>query len=454
MLNEHEIKALLHRVLQRSPADETEVLFLGLDEALTRFANNEIHQNVAETNFSLVLSVALGKRLGVASTNDLSDAGLDRTLERALTLARLQPENPDFPGFAPPAEFPQGRHAFDEATASATPEFRARAVGEVIRYALDQGAMAAGAFSTARYQWAIATSHGLLAWHPATFAELTIVAMTETGSGYAADAAWQVGEIPVAHHGIIAVDKAIASQHPRDIAPGDYPVVLEAPAVHDLAAFMGSGANGMSVHEGSSWMSGRQGQALLSPAVTLVDDPAAPEHWPMPFDFEGTPRQPLAIVRKGVVGDALYSRLWAAKTGHTATGHGLPPISPFSPGSAVGGMNMFPLHLTLQAGETPMEQLIAGVERGLYVTRFNYTRPIHPREMVVTGLTRDGAFWIENGELAYPVKNLRFTQSYVEALQNIAAVGDTLYRQPGYVGFTRTPALRLTQFRFTGKTEF
>ena len=453
MLTEHEIKALLQSVISRSPGDETEVLFLGLDEALTRFANNEIHQNVAETNFSLVVSVALGKRIGMASTNNLSAAALDQLVERATLLAQLQPENPDFPGFAPPAEFPEGRQAFDEATASATPEFRAHAVGEVIRYALDQGVVASGAFSTSRSQWAIATSHGLFAWHPLTLAKLTIVAMTETGSGYAADAAWQVAQIPVAGWGKIAVDKAIASQNPRDIAPGDYPVVLEAAAVHDLVTFMGGGANGMSVTEGSSWMSGRQGQALLSPTITLVDDPTAPEHLPLPFDFEGTPRQPLSIIREGVVGDALYNRQWAAKTGNAATGHGMPPINPFAPGSAMGRV-MFPMHLTLQAGNTPIEQMIANVERGLYVTRFNYTRQVHPREMVVTGLTRDGTFWIENGEIAYPVKNLRFTQSYVEALQNVAAVGDRLHREPGYAGFTRSPALQLAQFRFTGKTEF
>ncbi|OQA22529.1 MAG: peptidase PmbA [Chloroflexi bacterium ADurb.Bin360] len=453
MLNEHDIKALLQRVISRSSGDETEVLFLGLDEALTRFANNEIHQNVAETNFSLVVSVALGKRIGMASTNNLSDAALDQLVERATMLARLQPENPDFPGFAPPVAFPEGRQAFDEATASATPELRAHAVGEVIRYALDRGVVASGAFSTSRYQWAIATSHGLFAWHPLTLAELTIVAMTETGSGYAADAAWQVAQIPVAQHGKIAVDKALASQNPRELAPGDYPVVLEAAAVHDLVAFMGGGANGMNVAEGSSWMSGRQGQALLSPTITLVDDPDAPEHLPIPFDFEGTPRQPLTIIREGVVGDAFYNRQWAAKTGHAATGHGTPPVSPFAPGSAMGRM-MFPMHLTLQAGDTSVEQLVSNMERGLYVTRFNYTRPVHPREMVVTGLTRDGTFWIENGEIAYPVKNLRFTQSYVEALQNVAAVGDTLHREPGYASFTRNPALQLTQFRFTGKTEF
>ena len=453
MLNEHEIQTLLQHVLQRSAADETEALFLGLDSALTRFANNEIHQNVAETNFSLVISVALGKHLGVAATNDLTAASLDRALERAMTLARLQRENPDFSGFAPPAELPRGREAFDTATAGAAPEFRARAVGEVICYAQAQGAVASGAFRTTAYHWAIATSHGLFAWHPTTLADLTIVAMTETGSGYAADAAWQVGQIDVAQHGRNAVDKAVASQHPRDIPPGDYPVVLEAAAVHDLVAFMGGGANGMSVAEGSSWMSGRQGQALLSSDITLVDDPAAPEHWPMPWDFEGTPRQPRTIVNAGVVGEAFYNRLWAAKTGNAPTGHGLPSISPFAPGtSSFGGM--FPLHLTLQAGAASIEQLIAGVDRGLYVTRFNYTRPVHPREMVVTGLTRDGTFWIENGELAYPVKNLRFTQSYVEALQNVAAVGDTLYRQPHGVGFTRNPALQLAQFRFTGKTEF
>ncbi len=148
MLNEHDIQTLLQRVISRSPGDETEVLFLGLDEALTRFANNEIHQNVAETNFSLAVSVAFGKRVGMAATSDLSDAALDRLLEQAAMLARLQPENPDFPGFAPPAEFPAGRQAFDEATAAATPEFRARAVGEVLRYAVDRGTVASGAFST------------------------------------------------------------------------------------------------------------------------------------------------------------------------------------------------------------------------------------------------------------------------------------------------------------------
>ncbi len=454
MLNEHDIQALLQRVVSRSKGDEVEVLFLGLDEALTRFANNEIHQNVAETNFSLVVSVALGKRVGVAASNDLSDAALDRVVERAAFLARLQPENPDFPGFAQPTAFPQGRCAFDEDTARATAEFRARAVGDVIAYALDRGAVASGAFSTSRYQWAIATDHGLFAWQPLTLAELTIVAMTDTGSGYAADAAWQVGQISVAQQGKKAVDKAMASQNPRDVPPGEYPVVLEAAAVHDLVAFMGSGASGMAVAEGSSWMSGRQGQTLFSPAVTLVDDPETSEHWPMPFDFEGTPRSPLAIVREGVVGDALYDRLWAAKTGHAATGHGMAPISPFAPGSAMGRMGMFPLHLGLQAGDTSIEQMIADVGQGLYVTRFNYTRPVHPREMVVTGLTRDGTFWIEGGEIAYPVKNLRFTQSYVEALQGVVAVGDTLHHEPGYVGFTRNPALQLKQFRFTGKTEF
>lgn len=453
MQNENHIRTLLQRVISQSPGDQTEALFLGLDAALTRFANNGIHQNVAETNFSLTVSVALGKRVGVASTNDLSDAGLDRVIGRAADLARLQPENPDFPGFAPPSEFPEGRCAFDEATAAASPEFRAHAVGDVVQYAHSRGVVVSGAFSIHRYRWAIATSHGLFAWQPLTLAELTIVAMTETGSGYAADAAWQVDQIPVGQWGKIAVDNALRSQNPRELAPGEYPVVLEPSAVHDLVAFMGGGANGMSVAEGSSWMSERQGQALLSPTVTLIDDPAAAEHWPMPFDFEGTARQPCTIVQQGVVGDAFYNRQWAAKTGHSPTGHGTPQTNPFAPGSTMGRM-MFPMHLTLRAGETSIEQMVSSVDRGLYVTRFNYTRPVHPREMVVTGLTRDGTFWIENGEIAYPVKNLRFTQSYVDALRNVVAVGDDLHREPGAIGFTRSPALQLAQFRFTGKTEF
>ncbi len=454
MLNHNDIKDLLARALQRSRADETEVLYLGLDEALTRFANDEIHQNVAESNHALVVRVAQGKRVATLSTTDISDTGLDRALEETLDLARLQPENPEFPGFGPPTLFDETPLAYDEATAAATPESRARAVGEVLRYALDRDVNTSGAFRTARYDWAIANSHGLYATTPTTLADLTLVAMTPTSSGYAADAAWQVGAIDVAARGREAVDKAVRAQNPRPLEPGEYPVVLESYAARDLLTFMGGGASAMGIHEGRSWMSGRQGETLLAPQITICDDPTNPALWPMRFDFEGTPRQRVDIVKAGVVGDAVYNRLWAGKLGVANTGHGLPPFSPFAPQQAMGGFGPMPMHLELLPGDTPLEEMVKGIERGLYITRFNYTRVVHPREMVVTGLTRDGTFWIENGQIAYPVQNLRFTQSYVEALQTVRAVGNAPQRERGYFTISSAPALCLEKFRFTGTTGF
>ncbi len=455
MLGEAAVRHLIERALHLSPAEQTEVLFLGMEESLTRFANNEIHQNVAETQAALIVRVATGKRVAAVSTTRLDDAGLQAALEQAIALARLQPENPDFPGFTPPTPLPGAMPtAYDETTASADPLFRAKAVGEVIRYALSQGVVASGAFMTGRYEWGLATSLGHYAYLPTTMSDLTIVAMTETGSGYAADAAWRVAAIDVAARGREAVDKAVHAQNPRPLPPGEYPVVLDTYAAQDILSFLGGAASAQSVHEGQSWMSGRQGQALLSSAITILDDPHDPELWPLPFDFEGMPRQRVAIVERGVVGEAVYDRLWAQKTGHPPTGHALPAFNPFSPGQAMGWMGPVPLHLTLLPGDTSIEEMIRNLDRGLYITRFNYTRPVHPREVVVTGLTRDGTFWVEKGEIAYPVQNLRFTQSYVAALKEVVAVGNQAQRERGYFGISRAPALSLPTFRFTGSTTF
>lgn len=455
MLGEAKVFELLHRALHLSPAEQTEALFIGFEEGLTRFANNEIHQHVAETHHALILRVAVGKRVAALSTTRLDDEGVQAALEQALALARLQPENPDFPGFTPPTPMPvDAPIAYDEATVHTTPQQRAQAVGEVLRYAQARGVVASGALMTGSYEWGLATSLGHTAYLPTTLSDLTIVAMTETGSGYAADAAWRVGALDVAARGREAVDKAVRAQNPRPLEPGEYPVVLDTYAAQDLLNFLGGAASAQSVHEGQSWMSGRQGQALLSDKITMVDDPLDPELWPLPFDFEGMPRQRVPIVERGVVGEAVYDRLWAAKTGHVSTGHALPAFSPFNPAQVLGGMGPAPLHLTMQAGDTPIEEMIRQLDRGLYITRFNYTRPVHPREMVVTGLTRDGTFWIENGEIAYPVQNLRFTQSYVAALKEVIAVGNVAQRERGYAAITRAPALCLPSFRFTGTTGF
>lgn len=454
MLDKNEVRTVIDRALESADADALEVLFFGLDEALTRFANNEIHQNVAEVNEALVIRAAFGQRVGSVSTNDLSDEGIARAVNQAEDLAKLQPENPDFPGFADPKPLPENVNAYDEATAVASPDRRAGAAGEAIRYAQDHDVDAFGAFRTSRYMWAVANTKGLYAYQPLTMADLVVVAMTETSSGYAEDASWRVGDIDVAARGREAVDKAVRAQNPQPLDAGVYPVILEPYAALDILSFLGRGAGAMSYHEGRSWMSGRQGEVLMDGSITVEDAPLDPALWPMAFDFEGVPRQPVTIVDGGAVGEVAYDRLWAAKTDTTSNGHALPAFSPFSPSRAVGSFGPMPMHLRMRAGSTALSAMIEDVDRGLYVTRFNYTRVVHPREVVITGLTRDGTFLIEDGEITRPVRNLRFTQSYVDALNDVVAVGDTLNASRGYFGLSCAPALSLGHFRFTGTTDF
>ncbi len=454
MLGRTRTKDLLKQVLSLSAADQTEAVLLGLDEQLTRFANNGIHQHVAEMNRYVVVRAVMGRRSGVAATNDLTRDGLERLVESASRAAEVSPESPDFPGLPQPTSVPRV-DAFDQATAAYSPAERAEPVSVVCQRAKEAGCIASGAFRTGVHEFAVANSHDLFVHHPVTAAALTTVVMTDDSSGYAADASWRVGEIDVVARGEEAIDKALRGRHPQVVDAGVYPVVLEPYAAHDILDTLSGAAGADPVQEGRSWMSGRQGEELMSPLVSIWDDGLDPAGWPLPFDFEGMPRQRVDIVQDGSVGRVVYDRERASKEeGRRSTGHALPAANPFSPWLNNARLGPVPLHCFMAPGSTTIDEMIAGTERGLYVTRFWYTRTVHPREAVITGMTRDGTFLIENGELTTPVRNLRFTQSYVEALDGVEAVGDEarlLWTDPGILS---APALKLSGFSFTGTTEF
>jgi predicted Zn-dependent protease len=454
MLGRSRTEDLLKQVLSLSSADETEAILLGLDEQLTRFANNVIHQHVAEKNRYVVVRALMGRRSGVAATNDLTREGLDRLVETATRAAELSPEKPSFPGLPEPTDVPP-LDAFDPPTATHSPADRAEPVSVVCRRAKETGCVASGAFRTSVHEFAVANSHDLFVHHPATAADLTIVVMTDDSSGYAADASWRVEDIDVLARGEEAIDKALRGRHPQAIDAGVYPVVLEPYAIHDILETLCGAAGADPVQEGRSWMTGRHGVQLVSPLIAIWDDGLDPAGWPLPFDFEGLPRQRVDIVEDGVVGHAVYDRERAAEEeSQQSTGHALPPANPFSPWLDNSRIGPMPLQCFMAPGATSVEEMIANTERGLYVTRFWYTRTVHPREAVITGMTRDGTFLIEDGELTTPVRNLRFTQSYIAALDGTLAVGDEahpLWTDPGILS---APALKLDGFNFTGTTEF
>jgi PmbA protein len=448
MLTEKEAKELCQQVLSRCGNDQAKVVLLSLDSALTRFANNYIHQNVAERNSTLSLSMYLGKRRGMASTNRTDGASLDEMVARARANAQTSPEDPGFPGLAEPTQYPQV-DSFDQTTASYAPAQRAREVGAVCTLAKERGLNASGAFSTGTKSLTVANSQDIFAHHDSTEADFQVVVMGEEASGRSQCASWRVSDIPVEDLGREALQKAELGQNPRKIDPREYRVVFDPYVTQDLLSMLNLyGMSAQDVQDGRSWMNGRLGERAMSPLVNVWDDGTDLQGLPMPFDYEGVPKQRAEIVSQGVIKGPVYDRYTAHKDGVASTGHAIPA------GTLSSGDRPLALNLFMSPGLTSLDEMIRTTEKGLYITRFWYTRLVHPRDCMVTGMTRDGVFMIENGEIAYAVKNLRFTQSYVQALAEVEAVGNQtrlLITMYGAMAI-RVPALKIRHFNFTGTT--
>ena len=430
--------------MEHSGADQTEVVFLGEDSGLTRFANSYIHQNVAESNVELRVRTVFGKRIGVSSTNNLAEEAVRRAVDEASRMARLQPENPDFVSLPGPQPVPEAA-AYAESTARATPEERAGLVQVVIGEALAHGLVASGAFSTAVVETAVLNSLGVDAYCVSTVSDFNTVLMAEDGSGFAAQAAKDMAEIDGKRLAAEAVEGALRGRAPTPLDPGQYEVVLDAYAVQDMVeflAYLGFGARAL--QEETSFLTGKLGQQVLGENVEIWDDGLDPSGLPMPFDYEGVPKRRVTFIERGVAKGVAYDSYTAHKEGKSSTGHALPAPNTFGP---------LPLNLFMAAGEASREDLIRSTKRGLLVTRFWYTEPVHPRLVILTGMTRDGTFLIENGRITRPVRNLRFTQSYLDALSHVEAISRDTRLLRGFSGAYRVPAIKVAQFNFTGASE-
>jgi len=450
MLTQTDISNLTHQILRRCANDLAEVIVIAEDKALTRFANNAIHQNVAESNLSLYLRLYLGKRPGQASTNRTDPAALDELVALARTNAGSSPENPDHPGLAEPVAI-RPVACFDQDTAVYAPGERADRVGDVCRLAQEKGLNASGAFATGQNQVAVANSRGLFAFHAWTEADFQTVVMAEDASGRAQASAWRATDLNPEALGREAIAKAEAGRNPRAIEPGEYTVVVDPYVTEDLLHMLNlNGMGGQAVLDGRSWMNTRLGVQAMSPSVNIWDDGLDVRGLPLPFDFEGVPKRRVDIVSAGVIKGPVYDRVTAVKAGEASTGHALPPNLP----AYMRGVGPTALNLFMAPGSASLEEMIASTQRGLYITRFWYTRLVHPSDCVVTGMTRDGVSLIEGGEIAYPVKNLRFTQSYVEALAGVEMVGrETRLLKTEYGSRALcVPGLKLGSFNFTGVT--
>ena len=301
-----------------------------------------------------------------------------------------------------------------------------------------------GSFATGTESMAVANSAGARAAGTRTTSQFITVSMgPDGGSGYAEAAAVDATTIDAAALGREASGKARATANAVSIEPGDYPVVLEEYAVVDLLDMLGYlGFSALAVQEERSFF--EPGKRIGSDLVTIVDDGYDPAGLPLWFDYEGVAKQRVTLVENGLCRGVVYDAETAARDGLTSTGHGLPAPNPYGP---------FPLNMIMAPGTSSREDLVGGLDRGLLVTRFHYTNPVHPKLAIVTGMTRDGTFLVEGGQLVGPVKNLRYTQSYLEALAGTVAVASERKTLKGFLGGVVVPALRIDGWTFTGGTE-
>jgi PmbA protein len=413
-------------------------------EALTRFANNTIHQNVAEQVLNVSVRTVLDGRTARATTNKTDDDSLRRVVETAKTLARSQPRNPGLLPMPGPQKYAKVARYFED-TAHATPADRARAVVKVAQMAEKNKQTAAGIFATGVTQFAIANSRGLFASHRQTRAEFSITILETDSSGWAKSNSPDLAQIDPLALARSASEKSAASRKPGEAAPGKWTVILEPSAVLDLVGFLFYDFAGTSVADQRSCFNKRMGKKVVGENITIHDDVFHPLQSGPPYDGEGIPRQKILLLDKGVPTNLVYARATAKKMKAAPTGHGF---------SLPNDYGEAPMNLVFGGGNSSVDEMVRSTERGILVTRMWYIREVDPYEKVLTGMTRDGTFLVEHGRVAGGIRNFRFNQSMLEMLSNVELLGPSV-RAAGEESFEMVvPAMKVRDFHFSEVTKF
>ncbi|HVB08039.1 MAG TPA: TldD/PmbA family protein [Candidatus Acidoferrales bacterium] len=439
-----ELRRIAEKIFKLSEAEETEVDISAVTSALTRFANNTIHQNVAEQGLTISVRAVVDGRTARASTNKTDDESLRRVTSAALDLARVQPRNPELLPMLGPQKLTKVDR-FVEQTAAATPADRARAVTSVCQMADQNKQTTAGIFSTGLAEIALANSRGLFEYYDDTRAEFSVTILEKDSSGWAKATSARIGDIDPEALALRASEKSAGSRAPREIPAGHYTTILEPAAVLDLVGFLFYDFAATCVADQRSCLTGRIGKKLFGENISIWDDVYHPLQLGAPFDGEGVPRKKVALVDRGVPVNLVYSRAAAKKANTKPTGHGF--SLPSEDGEA-------PFNLVFAGGSAPTDEMIRSTERGLLVTRLWYIREVDPYQKILTGMTRDGTFLVENGRVTGAVRNFRFNQSIIEMLSNVEMLGPAV-RASGEESFDMVvPAMKVRDFHFSEVTKF
>ena len=460
MLTKERCYEIAEQVKRISSADEIEVYISGGRSALTCFANNTIHQNVADENHAVSVRTVFSGRTARATSNKLDEDSLRRVVQTAENLSKVQHPNPDLlpmtDGKEPLRAVPS---RWFEETRAIGPQQRAEGVGKIVDVAKREKLVTAGIFAVSEYMEALFNSRGMARHHQQTSSEISITMLADDSSGWQKSNSPNVGNLNAAALAETAARKARQSVAPRELAPGKYTVILEPAAVLDLVGFMFYDFAGLAVLDQRSFLNNRVSTKLFGENITIYDDVSHPLQSGSPFDGEGVARQPVTLVEKGVAKNLVYSRATAEKMKKselaTKVGEARPTGHGFLLPNEIGEAPMNVVFAPPEKGSAKtVDEMVASTERGVWVTRLWYIREVDPYEKILTGMTRDGTFYVENGKVQYGIRNFRFNQSLVELLSKVEALSVPV-RASGEESFDMVvPAMKVKDFNFTEATKF
>jgi predicted Zn-dependent protease len=438
----------------KAKVDQAQAAAFFVDSALTRFANSQVHQNVASKKGGVAIKVVINQKVGTVRVNSLAPPQIKEAVNQAVTIAKVTPPNTDFKSLPPPRPWTPIEGTFDKTTAQCTPERRADAVKAAIDTAhatSPRVTAVAGSLSTGAFTFAIANSLDVAAWAQISLASLqtTVIAQAKGSHGYgsAEQHARNIAALAPATISREAADNAVNSLHPKQIPIGEYEAVLSPRAAAALFMYLGYiGFSATSYQDGQSFVKYNLNKQVFDARLSVKDDPCDPTTlYAFPIDGEGVPKKMLPLIEHGTVSTAsiCHNAFTAGKEkDQLSTGHALPPIFGFYG-------RPLPYNIVVAAGEATVDEMVSETRHGIFITRFHYTNPVEPTKAILTGLTRDGTFLIEDGEITAPVRNLRYTDSMLSALKVIPLLG----RARAIVEDVTTPAMKLEKLRFTGITE-
>lgn len=453
MIGKEQALNMIEYALGKSPADQTEILMMGHDHFLTRYANSQIHQNTAEENSTFFIKAVLGKKIGISTINQATPKALETAVESACKAAKNQKEVNDYPGLpqkAPIVDF----NAFCPRTAEINAEEKALIVQDMIVRTHGDRMALNGAFYTGSYEVAAGNTNGILAYHKGTLTDISALTSSNNTTGYASASARDVDTIDYTRLIEESLESAKAYDKTITLEPGKYPVVLEEYAVADMLIYLSyMGLSAESVENENSFLIPHRGEKLFSESISLFDDALNPLAFGTPFDYEGVPKSRLDFIKKGTItGNCSHNHYSAFKAGTKTTGHALPPDAGLS--------TAYPFHLIMEAGDAQNQDLLDAMGTGILIKRFHYLTSVHDLKTILSGMTRDGVFWVEKGKITARISDMRFTQSIIEALKNVEALSSkrkSIWFRDFSVDFPITavvPRLFIKEFNFTGQTEF